>query len=424
MIDNNRPLLLFQGPVFCRAGYGDHARDLLKSIYALDKFDVKVVPTRWGDTPQDQIDPTTEFGKRLIANVVTTLDRQPDVFVQVTVANEFKAIGKYNIGVTAGVETTIVPKEFIQGCNLMDLILVPSEFTKEVLIKSSYNQVDARTNQVISVLKLEKPIVVLFEGIDLSIYTGKSKDTEILDNKDIPKFSFLFVGHWLQGNIGEDRKDVGMLIKTFCTVFKNTPKKHQPGLILKTSTAGFSVIDREQIAARIKTITDSIGETCPPIYLIFGDLKETELNDVYNHPKVKAMVMFTKGEGYGRPLAEFCTTGKPIIVSKWSGHVDFLPVEHTVFLDGELKNIDPSAANQFLIKESKWFTVNYSVAAQKMFDVHKNYKKYLLESNGLKTNIRAHFSLDKMTEKFGSIFDKYVKTPEHIELVLPTIKKL
>jgi len=419
----SKPTLLFQGPVATRSGYGDHARDLLKSIYALDKFDVKVVPTRWGDTPQNQIDPSTEFGKRLISNIVTNIDKQPDVYVQVTVANEFRKLGKFNIGVTAGVETTIAPKEFLQGCNLMDLILVPSEFTKQVLAQSAYNQTDTRTNQVISVLKLEKPIEVLFEGIDLSVYTGKTNDTTILDSIETD-FNFLFVGHWLQGNIGEDRKDVGMMIKTFCTVFKNTPKKHQPGLILKTSSAGFSVIDREHIASRIKNITDSIGATCPPIYLLFGDLKETELNDVYNHPKVKAMVMFTKGEGYGRPLAEFCTTGKPIIVSKWSGHVDFLPNDHTVFLDGELKNIDPSAANQFLIKESKWFTVNYSVAAQKMFEVHKNYKKYLLESNGLQNNIRKNFSLDRMTEKFGDIFDRYVKTPEHIELVLPEIKRL
>jgi hypothetical protein len=255
----------------------------------------------------------------------------------------------------------------------------------------------------------------------------KKLDSEIyqmLDSPEISPFCFLFVGHWLQGNIGEDRKDVGMMIKTFCTVFKNTPKKHQPGLILKTSSAGFSVIDREHIASTIKNITDSIGATCPPIYLLFGDLKETELNDVYNHPKVKSMVMFTKGEGYGRPLAEFCTTGKPIIVSKWSGHVDFLPVDHTVFLDGELKNIDQSAANQFLIKESKWFTVNYSVAAQKMFEVHKNYKKYLLESNGLKTNIKTNFSLDKMSSKLNEILDKYIKTPEHIELVLPEIRRL
>ena len=54
------------------------------------------------------------------------------------VANEFKKLGKYNIGITAGVETTLAPKDFIDGCNRMDLVLVPSNFTKEVLQKTSF----------------------------------------------------------------------------------------------------------------------------------------------------------------------------------------------------------------------------------------------------------------------------------------------
>jgi glycosyltransferase involved in cell wall biosynthesis len=134
--------------------------------------------------------------------------------------------------------------------------------------------------------------------------------------------------------------------------------------------------------------------------------------------------MFTKGEGYGRPLAEFATTGKPILVSNWSGHLDFLPKENTVLLEGELTQVHPSAANQFLLKESKWFTVDYTKAAQKMFDVHKNYNTYLEKSKGLKTNIQKNFTLDKMTQKLGDILSKYVKVQQKIELKLPEIKKL
>ena len=125
----SKPLLVFQAPVATRSGYGDHARDLLQSLFDLDKYDVKVIPTRWGNTPQNQIDATTEFGQKVLNNIITNLDKQPDIYVQVTVANEFQAIGKYNIGITAGVETTIAPKEFIDGCNNMDLILLQSKFT-------------------------------------------------------------------------------------------------------------------------------------------------------------------------------------------------------------------------------------------------------------------------------------------------------
>jgi len=421
----NKPLLVFQAPVATRSGYGDHSRDILKSLFELDKYDVRVVPTRWGNTPQDQIDPTTEFGQKILQSIVTQLDRQPDIFIQVSVANEFKRVGKYNIGITAGVETTVSPQEFIQGSNNMDLIITPSEFTKNTLVKTTYTQVDKNTQQKIGELKVTKPVEVLFEGVNIEVFNGKSSKS-ILDSVDTD-FNFLFVGHWLAGDLGHDRKDVGMMIKTFCTVFQGLPKKQQPGLILKTSAAGFSVGERENIKNKIEDITREFGDNCPPIHLVFGDLSESELNDLYNDEKVKSFIMFTKGEGYGRPLAEFATTGKPIIVSDWSGYKDFLPEKNTVYLEGELKEVHQSSQNKFLLKESKWFYVDYSKAAGKIFDVHKNYKNYLKQSEGLKTNINKNFTLDNMTSKLSKILDKYVKVepqPQHIEMKLPTIEKI
>ena len=418
----SKPLLVFQSPIATRSGYGDHSRDILKSLFDLDRYDIKVVPTRWGNTPQDQINPQTEFGKKILESLATQVDRQPDIFIQVSVANEFRKVGKYNIGITAGVETTIAPQEFIQGSNQMDLIITPSEFTKDVLVKTSYDQVDKNTKQKIGQLKLEKPVEVLFEGVNAEVFNGKSSKS-VLDSVDTD-FNFLFVGHWLAGDLGHDRKDVGMMIKTFCTVFKDLPKKQQPGLILKTSQAGFSVMEREGISNKIKEVTKQFGEKCPPIHLVFGDLSESELNDLYNDEKVKSFLMFTKGEGYGRPLAEFATTGKPIIVSKWSGHTDFLPEENTVYLEGELKEVHKSAANKFLLEQSKWFNVDYSKAAGNIFDVFKNYKKHLKKSEGLKVNINKNFTLDRMTSKLGEILDKYVKVQQKVELKLPEIKKL
>jgi glycosyltransferase involved in cell wall biosynthesis len=418
----SKPILVFQAPIATRSGYGDHSRDILKSLFELDKYDVKVVPTRWGNTPQDQIDPQTEFGKRILHNIVTSLEKQPDIFIQVSVANEFKKVGKYNIGITAGVETTIAPQEFIQASNQMDLIITPSEFTKETLSKTSYTQVDRKTNQEVGKIQLDKPVEVLFEGVDLNVYNSKS-EFSILEKVDTD-FNFLFVGHWLGGELGHDRKDVGMMIKTFCTVFKSLPKNKQPGLILKTSHAGFSVGEREDLATRILELTKEFGDKCPSVHLVWGDLSESELNSLYNDDKVKAMLMFTKGEGYGRPLGEFATTGKPIVVSNWSGYKDFLPEENTVYLDGELKAVHESAQNKFLLKESKWFYVDYSKAAAKIYDVYNNYTTYLKKSAGLKTNIQNNFSLDKMTSKLGTILDKYVKVAKKIELKLPTIKKL
>lgn len=417
----SKPVLLFQGPVFTRSGYGDHARDILRSIFELDKFDVKIIPKRWGNTPQNQTELDTEFGQKMVSSIVGGQIQQPDVFIQMTVPNEFTPVGKYNIGITAGTETNMAPKEFIDGGNKMDLIITPSKFTKQVLQSTVYNQVNRTTGQKVGEFRLQKPVEVLFEGVRDDLFNSKTADSKFL--KEVKTdFNFLIVGHWLSGKLGEDRKDIGMAIKTFCTIFGG--KKNPPGLILKTSSAGFSVGAREQIVQKIEELTEPFGKNCPPIYLIFGDLNPEEMNSLYHSPKVKAMISFTKGEGFGRPLAEFAVTGKPIIVSEWSGHTDFLPTENTVYLSGELKNVDESAANKFLLKDSKWFTVNYSVAAHKILDVYENYESHLKKSTGLKTNILQNFSIKKQTQILKSIFDKYVKTTEFVELKLPELRKL
>lgn len=420
----SKETLVFQGPVFTRSGYGDHCRDLLKSLKSMDRFDIKIVPLRWGNTPQNQADPSTEFGQWMLQRVVTQLTQKPDVFIQVSVANEFQPIGEYNIGITAGVETTIVPKEFIEGSNKMDLIIVPSNFTKTSLVGTVYQQKNKDTQQVVHEDKLQKPVEVLFEGVDLDVYDNFENDVDILEGVETD-FNYLIVGHWLKGNLGQDRKDLGMAIKTFATVFKDIPKKDQPGLVLKISSAGFSVMDRENMLKKVEAITETFGDNCPPIYLLHGDLSDNNMAQLYNHPKIKSMISFTKGEGYGRPLAEFALTDKPILVSNWSGHKDFLEEEHTVFLEGELRNVDESASDKFLMKESQWFTVNYTKAANSIFDVYKNYDKHLKKSKGLRANIIDNFSIDKMSEVFTHIIETHVKAkPKVVPFKLPKLEKI
>jgi glycosyltransferase involved in cell wall biosynthesis len=420
----SKPLLVFQGPVFTRSGYGDHSRDLVKSLKMMDRYDIKIIPLRWGNTPQNQVNGADEFGRWMLERVITQVTQKPDVFMQISVANEFQPIGHYNIGVTAGVETTIVPKDFIDGVNRMDLTLVPSKFTKDVLVGTVYQQKDKNSGNIVGEFKTIKPVEVLFEGVDVEIFLNPTKDVDVLSEIKTD-FNFLTVGHWLKGNLGQDRKDIGMVIKTFGTVFQNLPKEKQPGLIIKTSSAGFSVMDRENMRERIEELTKSFGDTCPPIYLIHGDLSETEMASLYHHSKVKAMISFTKGEGYGRPLAEFTLTGKPILVSGWSGHIDFLPVENTVFLEGGLTKVDDSAADTFILKEAQWFSVNYSKAASLIYDVFNNYKVYSEKSKGLIKNTLNRFTLEKMNEAFDKILkSNVVEQPKIVPIKLPKLEKI
>jgi hypothetical protein len=391
----------------------------------MDKYDIKIIPLRWGNTPQNQVDPSTEFGQTMLNSVIGQIAQKPDIFIQVSVANEFEAKGHYNIGVTAGVETTICPKNFIDGSNNMDLILVPSEFTKRVLATTTYQHKNQQTGDIVGETQLTTPVEVLFEGVDIDVFLPKEKPTKDILANVKEDFNFLVVGHWLRGDLGQDRKDIGMAIKTFATVFQYLPKEKRPGLIVKTSHAGFSVIDREATREKIERVVQSFGDKCPSIYLVHGDLEEADMAHLYHHPKVKAMVSFAKGEGYGRPLAEFTLTGKPIVASGWSGQVDFLPAQHSVLLEGELTPVHESAADDFIMKEAQWFTVNYNMAANKLYDIYNNYDIYVKQSAGLKQNSLNKFTLDKMHEVFTQIMEKNVKAaPKVVPFNLPKLNKL
>jgi glycosyltransferase involved in cell wall biosynthesis len=386
----------------------------------MDKYDIKIIPLRWGNTPQNQVDGSSEFGRWMLERVIGEVAEKPDVFMQVSVANEFTPKGHYNIGVTAGVETTIAPKDFIDGSNKMDLIIVPSNFTKGNLGGTVYQQKDQATGQIVGEIKTTTPIEVLFEGVDTEIFSKGSGNDVLANVKE--DFCFLIVGHWLKGSLGQDRKDIGMAIKTFATVFQYLPKDKRPALVVKTSHAGFSVIDREETRKKIDDVIKSFGDKCPSIYLIHGDMEESDMSNLYHHPKVKAMISFAKGEGYGRPMAEFTLTGKPIIASGWSGQMDFLPVEHSVLLEGSLTAVDESAADQFCMKEAQWFSVNYSSAANKIYDVYNKYDSYLEKSKGLRENTLKNFTLEKMHDKFTEILDTYVrKQPQYVPFNVPKV---
>ena len=419
-----KPTLVFQAPVATRSGYGDHARDLLHSLYKLDKFEIKVISTRWGQTPMDALNYDNEFHKWVVDNIIPGIKQKPDIYIQVTVPNEFQALGFYNIGITAAIETTHSALDWVHGCNRMDLILVPSEHSKKSLVDSVYNEVDKQSGQLIGQHRIQKPIEILFEGFDENDF-GTEHVAHITELDSIKEdFAFLFVGHWLRGDLGEDRKNVGMMIKTFAMAFKN--EKVKPALVLKTSSAGFSVMDRETTIKKIREVLGNDYKSVP-IYLLHGDLTPSQMNGLYEHPKVKAMLNFTKGEGFGRPLLEFSLTGKPVIVSNWSGHLDFLK-QGAVLLEGELKPVHESAADQFLLKEAQWFNVNISKALTTIKDVYKNYDKYKVESFQLGKQNKQNFSLEKMTKLFDGILNQYgIYTkiqPKFQQLQLPKLKSL
>jgi glycosyltransferase involved in cell wall biosynthesis len=430
--------IVFAGPVGTRSGYGARSRDICKALIDLD-YDLKIISVPWGTTPQDALNFNNEEDAKILNRIHNgPITSQPDVFIHCTIPNEFQVVGKFNIGITAGIETDSCQPEWIEGCNRMNLVLTSSEHSKKVFETIEFEKRDKQTNQVVEKIKCTTPVEVLFEGIDTNVYfkTDKFQSAELkvfLDS--IPEsFAYLFVGHWLQGDLGQDRKDVGMLINTFLTTFMNEPKKTQPALILKVSLAGFSLPERHSIEDRIYQIKQKIRDTgfngeFPNVYLLFGDLEDSEINELYNHSKVKAMVSFTKGEGFGRPLLEFTTTGKPVIASNWSGQIDFLHSDYSYRLPGAVGKVHSSAVNQWIMEGSSWFTVNYGFASNVLKTVFSSYQtayakckghlKYTLDNftiNDMKNKLQDYL---ENTEKFITL--KKTANPVRNALNLPKI---
>ena len=411
-------------PIDTYSGYGARARDVVKALIALEKYDVSILSQRWGNTRWGYLKDHNEDD--LASRIIPKLTSQPDIWIQITVPNEFQPVGKYNIGITAGMETTIVHNTWLEGMNRMDINLVSSKHSKHVFEASEYDKKDAQGN-VVSKLKLEKPVEVLFEGVDINKYfkteTKANSNINVALDSINEKFCYLFVGHWLQGDFGHDRKNIGYMIKAFLETFKNH-RGDTPALILKTQKVGSSIPDQESVLKKIDSIRKTVKGKKPNIYLLHGELSDSDVNELYNHTKVKAMISFAKGEGFGRPLLEFTTTGKPIIASGWSGQIDFLHKEMSLLIGGQLENVHPSAAQKDMIMEqAQWFKPNDQEVHFALKDLHKNYyKKYLVLGKKQRRNTLNNFTWDHMVETLKSILDTNLPDfPEKVELVLPKL---
>lgn len=421
-----KKLCVVSCPIATRSGYGARSRDFVRSLIQVkgDEWDIRILPQRWGNTPQNAL---SESDSDLTSRFIVNLNQKPDVWIQITIPSEFQPAGHFNIGVSAVIETNQASPAFIEGCNRMDLNIVSSNHSATTL-SVSYEKMDDKTKQKVGELKLTKPVEVLFEGFHEDIYDNKkpvhASVNEVMSNIK-EEFAFLFVGHWLQGNSGEDRKNISGLIYTFLEMFKNKVKK--PALILKTSLVSPGITNVHEIRQRVEMLKSNIdSKNIPNIYILDGDLSDEEMNSLYNHPKVKAHTSFTKGEGFGRPLLEACVSGKPILASNWSGHLDFLHNDYNFLIGGDVKQVHPSSANDWIMKEASWFTINYSDAGSHLKFIYDNYKKAEERSRKNRKYVKDNFTIVKMTELLGDILQKYNAGtgPQQVTLQLPKLKKL
>lgn len=429
----SKPIFILQSPIFTRSGYGGLSMAIAKSLLRYGKFDLHLAPTMWGACSRMNLEEEVKDpeGRELLNRVLKgNLTRQPEVFMQITIPNEFATPAKFNIGYTAGIETTVPRAEWIEGLNRMNVNFVTSQHAKDVFIGANYTK--KNPNGTTEPLKINKPMDVLFWGADLRTYKKTAEKIESLEEvfKGVPEqFCFLFVGQWTAGNIRADRKAIGWLIKTFLETFADV--ENPPALVLKTSGAQLCIMDKYDCLNKINDVTGMVKQAkpnakLPNIYLLHGELSDAEMNALYNHEKIKAHVSFTHGEGFGHPLLLATLSGKPVITPRWSGHMDFLNPNHATFFDGKLAPIPNEAVNDWFVKEAQWFDVDYEAAGRLFKKIFTNYDERLLAKyETLRAENAEKFSLEAMDKSFHALLDKYVpKFAVEEEIKLPKLKRI
>ena len=429
----NKPVCILQSPIWTRSGYGDWALAVAKSLLRYGKFDLQLAPTVWGACSKKNLDGEVKDpeGKEILNRILRgPLQKQPEVFIQMTIPNEFTAPAKFNIGMTAGIETTVPRPEWLEGLNRMHFNIVTSVHARDVFTHANYTK--KNPDNTTEELTVKPPMEVLFWGADTKTYRKTSEKVETLEEmmKNVPEpFAFLFVGQWTAGNMRADRKGIGYLIQVFLETFSNMD--NPPCLILKTSGAQISIMDKYDCINKINDVTNMVkgqrpGVKLPNVYLLHGELEDAEMNALYNHEKIKVHVSFTHGEGFGHPLLLATLSGKPLLAPQWSGHLDFLNPKHTKFFEGKLAPIPDEAVNDWFVKDARWFDVDYVEAGKKMKYYFNNYNETILgDSEALRAENAEKFSLQAMDKVFHAMLDKYVpafamETP----INLPKLKKL
>lgn len=414
-----RKKILVRGPVLSQSGYGEHARFVLRALRAREnEVDIHVLPTGWGET--GWISETNEERKWLDESITTCAkyleSKQPyDVSIQVTIPSEWELIAPVNIGVTAGIETTKVSADWLQKSNMMNKVIVVSEHAKQGFVNTIYKGIDEATRQEVT-LGISTPI-------EVAHYPVKTyDDLPELDLELEYEFNYLAVAQW------GPRKNIKNLIRWF--VEENYDQ--EIGLVLKTSIKNNSMVDREYAEIMIKDAISGIGDIedrkCK-IYLLHGDMSDEEMHSLYNHPKIKAMLSLTHGEGFGLPLFEAAYSGMPVIAPEWSGHLDFLcaPPENAsksakkkktrkpyfAVVDFTMGHIPQEAVwPGVLEKDSMWCYPAEGSFKLRMRQVRKDYDKWLKRAQYLQKWILEEFDSDKKHKELAAALIPEVSTEE------------
>jgi len=395
--------ILVRGPALSRSGYGEQCRFALRSLRAHeDRFDIFLDNINWGRTGfMIENDEERAWMDMLIQKTHFYKQQQGtfDISLQVTIPNEYENMAPINIGYTAGIETTKIAPQWVEKCEAMDKLIVVSNFSKEGFVNTVYQAEDTETGQVFPEFRVRTPI----EPVN---YPCRFFEETPVDLDLKTEFNFLTVAQW------GPRKNLDKTIKWFIEEFH---QNEDVGLIVKCNLANNSTMDQNSTINKFKSTLATLENPdfkCK-VYLIHGNMSDEELTGLYCHPKIKAYLTLTHGEGFGLPLFEAAQNGLPIIAPDWSGHLDFLCMPVTdkkgktkvkpMFAKVEytLQNVQREAVWQGVVQpDSKWAYADKFSYKKRLTEVYKDLGRFKSQAKKLQAWIVENFKAEDKYREF------------------------
>jgi len=399
--------VFLRGPILTQSGYGHHTRTVLRALRTKpDLFDVYLHPLVWGKTSwlwQD--DKEREWIDKALQKTIayTQSGGTFDISLQVTIPNEWEKLAPINIGITAGIETTKVAPQWIEKSFLMDKIITISKHSKQVYEDTIYDFKNEQTGEEGSI-KVQTPI-------EYVSYPVRKFDPVKLDLELETDYNFLTVAQL------SPRKNSNQTIKCFIESFKDNDNV---GLVIKANITKNSLIDRTSALLGFRKLLEQYPERKCKVYLLHGFLTDQEIAALYTHPKIKALVSTSHGEGFGLPLFEAAYYGLPVIATDWSGHLDFLykPVKQK---NGKIKNkhmfsrisytlqpVQKEAVWEGVIPaESMWAYPEEGSVKMSMEEVYKDHGRFKKRSKELQKWVCKEFTEEKQYDEFVKLLEPF-----------------
>jgi glycosyltransferase involved in cell wall biosynthesis len=387
--------ILLRGPSLTQSGYGVHCRQIAKWLFSKKDINVNCQALPWGDTPWiinfNSHNGLIEKIMKATADI-SERQRKYDLSLQLQLPNEWdNNLANFNVGITAGVETTSCNPEWVDHCNKMDMVIVPSKHAAESL---------SRTGQI------KKPLVVVPESFCEEI---ENIDQEKIDS--LPKFStnfnFLVFGQITGDNPMNDRKNIFFTIKWLCEAFKDDK---DVGIVIKTNVGRNTHIDKKRTTDIISAIVRECRKSdFPKIHILHGEMHESDVAALYRHPQIKALVSLTRGEGYGLPLLEAAASELPIVATGWSGHLDFLNHGKYINISYALKEIHSSRVDdRIFIKGAQWAEASEDDFKKKIIKFRNNSASPKEWAKELSTIIRKNYSQEAISKQYDELLKEFI----------------